>query len=430
MRMIQIGGSSRCWLLSISLFCFTCAVPAQNPAPPVIPLCPGLTIVTAVQQKAGDYESIKTIESVDAKEVRLKYSSESMTSDMLGLEEPKLQKVVLHRTVLVSDLESAKVYQQVYLPKSAETVPGTTAIGISSAILKSLKTTGSAELSYSNASGGLELTADRAKSPNYYSYTQVVKLRKAEGPPVRVPVLVNDEMVQLPAIRAEGDSYGDKIEFTFLDDEKNPLTLSFRIGIGGIKPLSPDAAQVCKSWKGAGSPPSALLAGGRCEMPNGGDRDTLLVIKITSRCSGPAVKLGGSGAPPAVPTAGNGAAALEKALMQQGTVDVYSIYFSFNSDAIRDESQPTLKDIAEVMRKHPDWKLRVDGHTDSIGGNEYNLALSKRRSAAVKDALAKQFGINPARLVTGGHGAAQPKDTNETLEGRAHNRRVELVKIG
>jgi outer membrane protein OmpA-like peptidoglycan-associated protein len=229
----------------------------------------------------------------------------------------------------------------------------------------------------------------------------VVKLRKAEGPPVRVSVLVNDEMVQLPAIRAEGDSYGDKIEFTFLDDDRNPLTLSFRIGIGGIKPLSPDAAQVCKSWKGAGSPPSGFLGGGRCEMPNGGDRDTLRVIKISSRCSGPAIKLAGGGAPPAAPMAGSGASALEKALAQQGTVDVYSIYFSFNSDAIRDESQPTLKDIAEVMRKHADWKLRVDGHTDSIGGNEYNLALSKRRSAAVKDVLVKQFGINPARLVTG-----------------------------
>ena len=115
---------------------------------------------------------------------------------------------------------------------------------------------------------------------------------------------------------------------------------------------------------------------------------------------------------------------------EHGKVDVYSIYFSFNSDVIREESQPTLKDIAAVLRRHPDWKLRVDGHTDNIGTAAYNLGLSKQRAAAVRDALVKQYGIDAARLTTGGAGASQPIDTNDTLEGRARNRRVELVKVG
>lgn len=134
---------------------------------------------------------------------------------------------------------------------------------------------------------------------------------------------------------------------------------------------------------------------------------------------------GGSGAGES-----EGAKALEKALTQDKKVDIYSIYFSFNSDKLREESQPTLKDIAEVMRRHPDWKLQVNGHTDAIGGDQFNLDLSKRRAAAVENALVQQYKIDGARFATAGYGKAQPKDTNDTLEGRARNRRVELMRIG
>jgi len=105
------------------------------------------------------------------------------------------------------------------------------------------------------------------------------------------------------------------------------------------------------------------------------------------------------------------------------------VYFSFNSDVIRDESEPTLKEIAEVLRRHRDWRLRIAGHTDGIGSDQQNLELSTRRAAAVKDALVKKFGIAAGRLETSGFGKSQPKDTNDTLEGRAHNRRVGLMKI-
>ena len=106
---------------------------------------------------------------------------------------------------------------------------------------------------------------------------------------------------------------------------------------------------------------------------------------------------------------------------------MYSIFFTFNSDVIRPESEPTLKEIADVLKKHPDWKLGVNGHTDGIGGDDYNLDLSKRRAAAVRTALVTKYGIAGARLTTAGFGKSQPKDTNATLEGRAKNRRVEFV---
>ena len=413
---------------------------AQTPNQPAIPLCPGLTIVTAVHQQYGDYESIKTIESVSAKELRLKYSSESMSGDPFASGTPKIKQTLLHRTILNTDLGSANAYQQVFLEKSAETIPGTTAIGASRAILRALRSGGEVELKISNAYAGLELTTDANKRPNYYDYLQPTKIRKAAT--LRAPVLVNDKPAELPAIRAQGDSLGEKVEFDFLDDENNPLTLAFRTGIGGVHPLTPDEAKICDEWRKHPERPMPQLNmftvhGGRCDMPNGGDLDTLRVIKINCRCAGPAVTLagnsGGSGPMPNGSGLGSldssGAKALEQALTQNKKVDIYSIYFSFNSDVIRDESQPTLKDIAEVMRRHPDWKLQVNGHTDAIGGDQFNLDLSKRRAAAVKDALVTQYKIGGDRFQTAGYGKSQPKDTNDTLEGRARNRRVELMKV-
>jgi OOP family OmpA-OmpF porin len=120
---------------------------------------------------------------------------------------------------------------------------------------------------------------------------------------------------------------------------------------------------------------------------------------------------------------------MEQAPANTGQVEVYDIYFSYNSAQIRQESEPRLKEIAAVLNKHPEWKLSVNGHTDSIANDSYNLELSGRRAAAVKNELVERYAIDAARLVTAGFGESQPKDTNDTLEGRARNRRVELVRV-
>jgi outer membrane protein OmpA-like peptidoglycan-associated protein len=120
---------------------------------------------------------------------------------------------------------------------------------------------------------------------------------------------------------------------------------------------------------------------------------------------------------------------LEEGLVDDKRVDVYGIYFDFNSDRIRPESEPVLEEIGSIMKRRPDWRLSIQGHTDNVGGNgAYNLELSKKRSAAVVSALVNRFGISAGRLTSGGSGAAAPKDTNDTPEGRARNRRVELVR--
>ena len=115
-------------------------------------------------------------------------------------------------------------------------------------------------------------------------------------------------------------------------------------------------------------------------------------------------------------------------LEKNGRAKVYDLYFDFRSDVLRPESDKVLGEIAKVMTQHPDWTLGVEGNTDSIGGNKYNLDLSERRAMAVKNALIKKYRIATQRLETTGFGASHPIDTNDTIEGRARNRRVELVR--
>lgn len=119
---------------------------------------------------------------------------------------------------------------------------------------------------------------------------------------------------------------------------------------------------------------------------------------------------------------------LAQQLEKDGRAKVYDLYFDFRSDVLRPESGKVLAEIAQVLKQHPDWTLGVEGNTDNIGGDKYNLDLSQRRASAVKSALAKQYQVRPERLETTGFGASHPIDTNDTIEGRARNRRVELVR--
>jgi outer membrane protein OmpA-like peptidoglycan-associated protein len=119
---------------------------------------------------------------------------------------------------------------------------------------------------------------------------------------------------------------------------------------------------------------------------------------------------------------------IEKSLQEKGRVDVYGIHFDFDRDVLRPESEPVLRQIADAMNANPSWKLYVNGHTDSVGGDAHNLNLSNRRGAAVKEALVAKYQIDPSRLTPKRYGATQPKESNDTIEGRARNRRVELVR--
>jgi outer membrane protein OmpA-like peptidoglycan-associated protein len=119
---------------------------------------------------------------------------------------------------------------------------------------------------------------------------------------------------------------------------------------------------------------------------------------------------------------------LEQQLASEERIDVYGIYFDVNSDRLRTESDPVLRELADALQRNPQWQVTIQGHTDSIGSADANMDLSRRRSEAVRGALVERYGVAASRLSASGYGATVPKDTNETPEGRARNRRVELVR--
>jgi OmpA-OmpF porin, OOP family len=119
---------------------------------------------------------------------------------------------------------------------------------------------------------------------------------------------------------------------------------------------------------------------------------------------------------------------MQRELAADGRVAVYGILFDFDSDRMRPDSRPQLEEIGKLLKDSPGLEVLIVGHTDSQGGYDYNVDLSKRRAASVVDALVGEHGIERARLTPVGVGMAAPVATNRSEDGRARNRRVELVE--
>ena len=111
-----------------------------------------------------------------------------------------------------------------------------------------------------------------------------------------------------------------------------------------------------------------------------------------------------------------------------GKVAVYGIYFDFNKADVKPESDPVLKEIANLLRQNPKLNLYIVGHTDNIGSLAPNMSLSQRRAEAVLQVLVSEYGVDAKRLTSQGVGPLCPVVPNKTEEGRAKNRRVELVE--
>lgn len=116
------------------------------------------------------------------------------------------------------------------------------------------------------------------------------------------------------------------------------------------------------------------------------------------------------------------------ALAKTGAISLYGIYFDFNKSVVKPESKPTLQEIGKLMASQPDLRLSVVGHTDNVGGDDYNLSLSQRRATAVVNALIEDYGVAAGRLEPSGAGMKRPVASNDDEAGRAKNRRVELVR--
>jgi outer membrane protein OmpA-like peptidoglycan-associated protein len=119
---------------------------------------------------------------------------------------------------------------------------------------------------------------------------------------------------------------------------------------------------------------------------------------------------------------------LYDALAANGRWATQGILFETGKADLKPESTPVLKEIAAALKEHADLRILIEGHTDNVGAAASNLTLSEARAAAVKTALVSQYGADAARIETKGLGDTKPAVSNTTAEGRAQNRRVEIVK--
>ena len=120
--------------------------------------------------------------------------------------------------------------------------------------------------------------------------------------------------------------------------------------------------------------------------------------------------------------------AMAKGIDATGHIAIYGVYFDTNSADIKPESSSTLEEISKLLQGRPSLKLQVVGHTDSQGGYEHNMDLSRRRAEAVATSLVSRYRVDSDRLRAAGVGPLSPVASNDAPEGRAKNRRVELVK--
>jgi outer membrane protein OmpA-like peptidoglycan-associated protein len=228
---------------------------------------------------------------------------------------------------------------------------------------------------------------------------------------VAFPVLLNGRRVQLRVLHVRADLTARQgrfqPEFWVLADSSYPLILK---------------------WIGAFREPGNVLQTTRIELP-------LAPVPAEGRALGEGALLvgreglgAGRGATVAAGAGAPDAIAIERELSASCRVELPGIYFAFNSAHLAPASDRAIAAIAGILARHPDWTATLEGHTDSIGSATANKVLSERRVAAVRARLVERHQVNAARLKVAGFGAARPREPNATIEGRARNRRVELVR--
>ena len=113
---------------------------------------------------------------------------------------------------------------------------------------------------------------------------------------------------------------------------------------------------------------------------------------------------------------------------ERGCWVVKGVQFDYKKWDVKPQFNSNLNNIENILKKNPGMKIRIEGHTDDIGSMKYNIGLSGKRAHAIMDYLVGK-GIDPSRITTTGHGYAQPIADNDTPEGRALNRRAEIIPV-
>ncbi len=360
---------------SFMLLMLLAVLPASAAEPVRIPIVKGMVEVAANYTKKGDIEQIMTI--TDATQEYVDFS------DRFRESKDGKQKIETRvRRVRRVDLAASNKMNWVFQPGDALMFPGATLSHVSAVTLNQLKTQTKVPMVIGTLIRDDNMTAFDELADDFPAFSSIASGRKyfrgnferVGKTTVPIRILLNGKSVSLPTVHAKGlfTVAGDStnVEIWVLDDASNPMILR----IGG----------------------------------DGGNRHTIRID---------------------YPSKQPQAAALQIALASGACrAELNGIYFDFAKATLLPQSAPALRAVADLMTKNPGWNLRIEGHTDNVGSASYNLDLSKRRAAAVTAALTTQYKLQATRLNANGFGATKPVAKNDTLEGRAANRRVELAR--
>lgn len=395
------------WLL-LSLAPFHSGA-AQAPAGRV-PMGTGAAIVQALSTPTGDRESVHRVRL--ASDVGLHYQwileEVHQNGDTVRQEFQYLEAW--------ADLVDAKRLRFFHDAKAPEAHPGYTMHALSRATYHRLREgqSDSLQIMYVDEPAGaaqLRSLGFGGGRPTPVRWRGT--LTPATAGTVPFPVLLNGRRVQLRALHLQGD-------FTARPGRWQPQ----------LWVLADSAYPLILKWIGGARETGNVLQTTRIDLPFETSAEGLAsgdgVLLVGREGLGPPP--GGAVGTLAGAASGAGGAALERELAASCRVELPGIYFAFNSAHLEPASDRTVAALAGILARHADWRGTLEGHTDSIGSAAANKVLSERRVEAVRARLVTQYKVDSARLGVVGHGASRPREPNATIEGRARNRRVELVR--
>jgi outer membrane protein OmpA-like peptidoglycan-associated protein len=332
-----------------------------------VPLVSGLTMVSAIHLAEGDREDVIAVQSVTPDGVTYVWRRRLRQGNARPVED------TLQRFVSAADLAGApRLNNRFQQGGGPDEEPGYTAMTLSRASYSGLLA--KHEIRYTVVSTPREERGQSLKGMFTTTVTLKGTLSLASPKAEPVPVLLNGRRTTLPAMHLKG-------QFAFQDDHRD---VDYWVLADSMHPVVLKVVAAAGVWQ--------MI---RIEVPESG------------ASSGRAV---------------------EQQLERECRAELPGIYFAFGSAELQPASDLAIAGIATLVARHADWSLQVEGHTDSIGNPAANQQLSLDRAEAVRAALIARHAIAPARLRSAGFGATRPREPNATIEGRARNRRVELVR--
>jgi outer membrane protein OmpA-like peptidoglycan-associated protein len=356
-----------------------------------IPLVTGLVLGSVLHSPRAEREDVLEIARADTTGVHYAWHERTVTA--AGDTTSGFRK----RFVRANDLAGAPRFDDIF-GKDEVDRPGFTAVSVSSAVYRQLRDIGSAPFSVmvaphaAPAAGGTPAALGAMLGQQRTRYKGTLARVSAGSEPFSL--IVNGERTSVPALHLHG-AFADGLkrsewELWVLADSAHPLLLKSVFGDDVFQMVRADLPVERLARDGA-------AANGRGMLPAGSgtlrDRQGM-AEQLKDRCR----------------------------------LELPGVYFAFGTAAIDPISDRALAEVARVLTPHPEWKFTVEGHTDSVGAAAANQTLSRLRAEAVRARLAGRHGVDTHTWGAVGYGATRPKEPNATIEGRARNRRVELVR--